>query len=85
MKVYDLAVWRLFLLGALSQGLYTFSSQIFRMQGCNNKVDPDYGSLGEYVGAIVADGGWYGLEFSVNEATSKFYPVAGSGITSVAQ
>src|SRR5690242_2197518 len=48
----DLSVWYLFLADVAAQGLFNWSTQIWRMSGCKNNRDPRSGPGDRYVSAI---------------------------------
>lgn len=79
----DRFVWWQFLVESGTQGLISASSAIKRMNQCDLFNDPNYGSGGAYIGAISDDGIFAGLDFSIDQEESKFYPVTGSHITAV--
>lgn len=72
-EVIDLLVWRIFLMGVLTEALHFFSSQIVTVEGCREKQNPNTGPGKFFFGAIPDTGEWHGLSYQF-PSWSKFAP-----------
>ncbi len=75
----DSAAWIAFLLAIAAEGLYDWSSMLLRDSKCQNPHDPNFGSGGDYIGAIDDDGTFSMVPFTFGTG-SKFSPVSPTSV-----